>query len=281
MIEKLRKIWNFFGTWTGSIILVLVFIMFFAQAFVIPSGSMRNTLLEGDFLFGKKYVYGIPVPHIPWIEKPILPDFRGDGHLTRGDDPKRGDIVIFRFPLNHKQHFVKRLFAVGGDEVIYTPSALYLRPHEGDEFIDTNFNKSDIVVLLGKKFVKEPLKFKGIHYENGQEFRLSITASFNDQFAMSRIFVSELPALGDNFNDFNAFYKMVEKGKFFMIGDNRDNSNDSRFWGSVDYSLIVGQPWFVYFSLDENRQIRWDRVGRFVDTLQNESRFIKGEENAN
>ena len=66
-----------------------------------------------------------------------------------------------------------------------------------------------------------------------------------------------------------------------MIGDNRDNSNDSRFWGSVDYSLIVGRPWFVYFSLDENRQIRWARVGRFVDTLQNESRFIKGEENAN
>ena len=112
MIEKLRKIWNFFGTWTGSVILVLVFIMFFAQAFVIPSGSMKNTLLKGDFLFGKKYVYGIPVPHIPWIEKPILPDFRGDGHLTRGDDPKRGDIVIFRFPLNHKQHVFLPLVAM-------------------------------------------------------------------------------------------------------------------------------------------------------------------------
>jgi signal peptidase I len=60
----------------------------------------------------------------------------------------------------------------------------------------------------------------------------------------------------------------MDKDNFFMVGDNRDQSNDSRFWGSVPYKNVVGQPWFIYFSWDSNREIRWDRMFRTVDSIE-------------
>jgi len=271
------KFYNFCCSWPGTIAIVLFVIMFVAQAFVIPSGSMKNTLLVGDFLFAKKWVYGIPTPRIPWFEVPILPDFKGNGHLIEGKRPERGEIVVFRNPENTKVHYVKRMFAKGGDEVIFTPDAFYLRPVEGDKFIAENYDASEIVTLMGEKFIKEPYKNKGIRYEENRGFKASILAHYSGKFAMSPVNVSELPKFsidGQNI-EFNAFYKKIPDGEFFMIGDNRDNSNDSRFWGSVPYSLIVGTPWFVYFSMDSKREIRWERVGRFVDTLENNEKFIK------
>ena len=124
--KNLIKLYNFSGTWTGTIIIVLFLIFFVAQSFVIPSGSMKRTLLIGDFLFAKKFSYGIPIPHLPWAEVPVLPDFNGDGHLIAGPHPKRGDIVIFRYPKNNKIHYVKRCVATGGDELIYLPKQLLI-----------------------------------------------------------------------------------------------------------------------------------------------------------
>jgi signal peptidase I len=69
-------------------------------------------------------------------------------------------------------------------------------------------------------------------------------------------------------NKFNSFYYKVPKDNYFMMGDNRDNSNDSRFWGPVPYRYIVGQPWMIYFSWDENFEIRWDRVFKTVDDIE-------------
>ncbi len=106
-MKILSKIYKFLSSWTGTVIVVLFVILFVAQAFVIPSGSMRTTLLEGDFLFVKKFSYGIPTPHIPFVEWQVAPDSDGDGHIIRGEGPKRGDIVVFRYPLNEKMHFVK------------------------------------------------------------------------------------------------------------------------------------------------------------------------------
>ena len=104
MREKLEKIKSFSNSWTGTIIIVLLIIFFVAQAFVIPSGSMKRSLLIGDHLFVKKFSYGIPTPHIPWIEVPVMPDFFGNGHLIEGPKPKRGDIVVFRYPLDTSIH---------------------------------------------------------------------------------------------------------------------------------------------------------------------------------
>ena len=104
MRENLLKLYKFSNSWTGTVIIVLLVIFFVAQAFVIPSGSMIRTLLIGDHLFVKKFAYGVPTPHIPFLEIPLVPNH--DGHLIEGERPKRGDIVIFRYPLDEKVHFV-------------------------------------------------------------------------------------------------------------------------------------------------------------------------------
>ena len=98
MLKILGKIWNFATSWTGAIVLVLFLVFFVGQGFVIPSRSMVGSLFEGDMLFVKKYAYGVSTPRIPWIEVPVLPDFRGDRHLFEGDRPQRGDIVVFNPP---------------------------------------------------------------------------------------------------------------------------------------------------------------------------------------
>ncbi|WP_281950685.1 signal peptidase I [Nitrosophilus kaiyonis] len=249
MKDRLIKFYHWSNTWTGTIVIVLLVIFFVAQAFVIPSGSMKNTLLIGDHLFVKKFAYGIPTPHIPWLEIPVLPDFDKDGHIIAGDKPKRGDIVIFRYPVNEKIHYVKRCVAVGGDYLFIHNKDLYLHPHEGNEFILKNYPKKSIVEINGLLWVKNPYQkdHPGIHHDPNV---------INDGRYPQEIF---------NFGPIE-----VPKDEFFMMGDNRDHSNDSRFWGSVPYRLIVGKPWFIYFSWDKNYEIRWDRMGKSVKQIEEE-----------
>ncbi len=243
----LKKAYNWSSSWTGTIIIVLVIIFFVAQAFVIPSGSMKNTLLIGDMLFVKKFSYGIPTPRIPWLEIKVLPDFNENGHLIEGNRPKRGDIVVFRYPHDEKIHYVKRAVATSGDIVALKDKQLYLHPKEGDEFVKANYPEENIVQIDGKLWVVDPYRkdFKGVHNDpNVTQNGLNPRELFN----MSPIIVPE--------------------DETFMMGDNRDHSNDSRFWGTVPYKYIVGKPWFIYFSWDENYKIRWDRVFRSVDSIE-------------
>lgn len=277
MKKILSKAYRFSSSWTGTVIIVLLIIFFVAQAFVIPSGSMKNTLLIGDHLFVKKYSYGIPTPHIPWLEVPVLPDFNGNGHIISGDKPQRGDIVVFRYPHNPKIHYVKRNFATGGDEVIFDGKAFYLRANEGDEYMKKVFAGREFVTLNDKLFVKEPYSKKGIHYEDGKDLFLTMLSVMQKEgkLAMQPAFVKELPKRNDFSGlNINAFYVKIPAGEFFMIGDNRDNSYDSRFWGSVPYKFIVGKPWFIYFSWDSEYKIRWERIGRFIDTVENNEKYI-------
>jgi signal peptidase I len=221
-----KKIKLFLESWPGTILVVFFVIFFIAQAFIIPTGSMKNTLLIGDGLFGKKFSYGIAIPRIPWIDLDVLPDFDGDGHIFNGDLPQRGDIVIFKYPHNDKVYYVKRLVATGGDYIMLRNKHLYLHLKEGDKFIEEHYNKNTYVDIDNMLWLKDPykLKYKGIHYDN---------ATFPEPLV--------------NFGPVK-----VNDSEYFMMGDNRDHSNDSRFWGSVAYKYIVGKPWFIYFSW-ENR----------------------------
>ncbi len=256
-MKLLNKIGHFINSWTGTIIIVLTVIFFVAQAFVIPSGSMLNTMLIGDNLFVKKYAYGIPTPTIPWIEVKILPDFNDNGHLFEGERPKRGDIVVFRYPLDSKIHFVKRNVAVGGDEVLYTKEGLWVHFKEENPYSQ---NPSKTLQYQGKTFIYDPYlpKHPGVHYESGgvDSFVLLQNAQ---EIAMEPTYLD---------NGELAFYSKIAEDEFFMMGDNRNNSSDSRFWGSVAYRYVIGSPWFIYFSWDNDFNIRWDRIGKSIQSLE-------------
>ena len=271
-MKFLNKLYRFSSTWTGTIIIVLFLIFFVIQSFVIPSGSMKRTLQIGDFLFAKKFSYGTPIPVLPWLQLPLVPDFNGNGHLIEGDKPKREDIVIFLYPKDGKTHFVKRCVATGGDEIVYQDKHLFIHFSEGDAYIKANYKAEKIKEFRGKLWVDNPYmeKYRGIQYspERTSAF-VNLANLAND---MKAIYVKELGEamyLPQSGTKMNAFYKKVEKDEYYMMGDNRDNSADSRFWGSVPYKLVIGKPWFIYFSWDtEKKSIRWDRLGTFIDDLQ-------------
>ncbi|MCH9741104.1 MAG: signal peptidase I [Epsilonproteobacteria bacterium] len=273
-MKFLKALHRFSSTWTGTIIIVLFLIFFVVQSFVIPSGSMKRTMHEGDFLFAKKFAYGTPIPTLPWLEIPLVPDFNNNGHLIEGDKPQREDIVIFRYPKDNKVHYVKRCVATGGDELLYTNKHLLIHFAEGDEYIKKNYPANKILTLRGKLWVDNPYmeKYPGIQYvPKGEHSIFKLLLSQEHMADMSATYVQELgaPVYNVQGRPMNALYKKVEKDHYYMIGDNRDNSNDSRFWGSVSYSLIVGQPWVIYFSWDsDTKKVRWDRVGRAVNTMQ-------------
>ncbi|WP_163534386.1 signal peptidase I [Helicobacter suis] len=265
ILQALRR---FVMRWTGTVVLVLLAIFFVAQAFVIPSRSMVGTLYEGDMLFVKKFSYGIPIPRLPWLDIPLLPDFKGNGHLFEGKRPKRGEVVVFIPPTN-KGYYVKRLFAVGGDEVVFNQEGFYLHPVESEKdpkYIATHFPNHPTKQFLGKDFVFAPYadKHLGIFYSKNNQ-------TFNIMEAIYAHQILNLPGISMRLVDHdgeNIFYVKVEKDHFFMIGDNRDDSSDSRFWGSVPYSHIVGTPWFVYFSLNLTNSIEAGKGSKNIFTVR-------------
>jgi signal peptidase I len=238
---------------------------------------MKRTQLIGDFLFAKKFSYGIPTPHLPWLEIPLLPDFNNNGHLIEGPRPQREDIVIFRYPKNHKIHYVKRCVAVGGDELLYADKKLLIHFHEGEEYIKANYPADKIVSLRGKLWVENPYmdKYPGIQYapEGSNIFEVLLRYyEYNKEIDMMPVNVDGLdaPTYDIAGKGVNALYTKVEDDHFYMMGDNRDNSNDSRFWGSVPYSLIVGKPWLIYMSLEH----------RSYDNVMNGDEYGSGKDNA-
>jgi len=246
MKEFLKKAYKFSNSWTGTLVIVLFVIFFIAQAFRIPSGSMKDSLLIGDHLFAKKFAYGISMPHIPFLEVSIMP-WSDKLRLVDGDTPSRGDIVIFRYPGNVKQHFVKRCVGLPGDELFVADKQLFIHFKEGDEWIKENYKGFELAVYNSKLWVKNPYmkEHPGIHHDE--------KVINNGNYPMPIFYLNPLT---------------VKEGTYFMMGDNRDHSNDSRFWGSVPYDNIEGTPWFIYFSIDHNWEIRWDRIGKTPTDLE-------------
>ena len=182
-----------------AILLALFIRTFVVQAFKIPSGSMKNTLLIGDHILVNKFIYGVKLPYLQRVIIPI-------------GKPKRGDIVVFKFPVEPEKDFIKRVVGIAGDTI------------EGRD----------------KKI-----------YVNGQPIVESYTIKTD-----SNVYPAGLQAR-DNFGPIT-----VPEDSLFVMGDNRDQSFDSRFWGFVDLKVVSGKAFMIYWSWDSNDfSVRWSRLG--------------------
>lgn len=206
-----------------SAILLAAFIMyFFVQAFKIPSGSMRNTLMEGDHLFVNKFIYGVRIP-------------LSGKKVWRFREVKRGDVVVFRFPTEDKnsshygKDFIKRAVAIPGDTLEIRKKAVYVNGQAVEEPY-TNF--AEDYVIPPSRLFPEPGEFQK-QWESG---------------ALAQ-------AVGETVRD-NFGPVTVPPGHYLVMGDNRDRSFDSRFWGPLPDSYLKGRAWVVYLPFRRAKVIR-------------------------
>lgn len=198
-------------SWIIVILVVLVLRSTFVEAMVIPTPSMESTLLMGDALLVNRFIYGVKIP-VPLTNSqiPIIP----------GSLPVRGHIIAFLSPLENK-NIVKRCIAIAGDTV---------------EIIDKN-------LYINGVMVNEP-------YTTHSDWRIFQRINYDKQLYQKTWQQGELyDILGANIRD-NFGPVVVPKNHVFAMGDNRDDSFDSRFWGPLHVKYLLGKPLFVFFSLD-------------------------------
>jgi len=222
-----------------AFILFLIIRIFLVQAFKIPTGSMEGTLLVGDYLLVNKMVYGAKTPRKVPLLNLKLPTIR----LPGLDNPRRCDIVVFEYPKDRDMDFVKRCVAVGGDTVEMRDKVLYINSVPQNE---PYVQQIDPVVRR-------------------DENRFHSTQNF---FWQNEYLVDELAKQpGNNYRPTRDNFGplIVPEGKYFCLGDNRDYSSDSRFWGFVDEELIKGRPLILYYSWDKMHKFpRFGRIGQII-----------------
>lgn len=197
-----------------AILLALFIRTFIVQAFKIPSGSMKPTLLVGDHLLVNKFIYGIKVPYLDRIIIPIK-------------NPQRGDVIVFKYPKDESKDFIKRVIGIEGDVIEIKNKRLYINGEEiTSEYVgvfdDDNYSKAvEETEFLGN------VKHRIWDRENGHDDFGPIT---------------------------------VPEDSVFTMGDNRDNSEDSRYWGFVTLNKIKGKALIIYWS--------WPHWDRFLNIIK-------------
>ena len=216
--EKKSTIRDYYEALLIAIIFVNFARIFAFQAFKIPSGSMEDNLLTGDHIIVNKFIYG-----------PQLPVLQG---LLPLREPRRGDVVVFRYPEQPHVDFVKRVVALPGETVLIRDKRV---------FID------------GKELPEPYVMFKDTRTQH-----------------------SSSPFHRDHFGPYR-----VPAGEYFTMGDNRDNSHDSRFWGTVPRAMIKGRAFMVYwsFELDDQPDSKLEELGMvlrdfFPNTRWNRTAFL-------
>lgn len=192
------------------LLIVLLFRSFLAEPFRIPTGSMMPTLLVGDFILVNKFAYGI---RLPVLDKKII-DI---------GEPERGDVVVFRYPKNPQEDYIKRVIGKPGDEVSYRNKRLYINGKEMPQeshgpYAGTDQESRDLVRRNAESL-----------QENLETVQHRIIAIPGEQVGMD-------------------FTVTVPAGHYFVMGDNRDRSSDSRFWGFVPEQNLVGKAFVIWMA---------------------------------
>jgi len=214
-------------------LVVLLLRAFLAEPFRIPSGSMMPTLLVGDFILVNKFTYGLRMPVTKTKFMPL-------------NEPERGDIVVFRWPVNPKLDYIKRLVGLPGDRVAYRNKTLFV-------------NGEPVPVVPVGAYTPVGSGARALGSIEGEEnlggvVHPVLVNPLAPDFSPSCTFLANREAV-------------VPEGHYLMVGDNRDDSNDGRCWGFVPEENLVGKAFFIWFSFDWKRSgfIAWDRIGRVVD----------------
>jgi signal peptidase I len=218
-----RGYMKFLSVFTCVILVPVFTYIFLYQAFQIPSGAMENTLLIGDHLLVNKYVYGV---RIPWTERRVL-KFR---------DVQHGDVVVFKCPATalseeeRKHHvrkdFIKRTVALPGDQVVIKNKRLY---------INGLLQTEPYAIYRDPKVIPDS--------------RSAVSAA-DFQKAWERGDLAQHSYVRDNFGPVK-----VPAGCYFVMGDNRDGSFDSRFWGPLPAGLLIGKPTRIYFPSNRSQRL--------------------------
>lgn len=207
------------------ILAVLVLRSFLVEPFRIPSSSMVPTLLEGDFILVNKFSYGLRLPVVNY-------------ELLELGAPKRGDVVVFRYPEDPSVDYIKRVVGVPGDRIEIRGKRVFVN---GDEVV-----REDLGRYVGQgRNRKDTGKLRQLEKLPGREHEVLIDPN--------RGGVGNLSVT-------------VPEKAYFMLGDNRDASKDSRFWGFVPEDHLVGKAFFIWMHWDpSNGFIGWHRLGSSID----------------
>jgi len=226
-------------------VLLIVFLLrsFVAEPFKIPSSSMRPTLDVGDFILVNKFAYGL---RLPILEQKIVPT----------SDPQRGDVVVFRYPLNPSQDFIKRVIGLPGDTVVY---------------------KNKQLTVNGVPWTQQSTGtysyLEGLRFETMEQFAEAVPgdgAKKEHSVAVDPMLPAVSPGqvrpfAGRDNCDYNSdgsgFTCKVPSGQYFVMGDNRDRSDDSRYWGFVPDDHLRGRAFFIWFNWDDISGFAFKRVG--------------------
>lgn len=245
-ISRKKWLWDNFVSLGSALLLVLVIRSSVIEAFKIPSGSMIPTLLIGDQIFVNKFAYGLRVPLTDWIgEHPL--------YLFRTSAPSRGDIIVFKYPVDPDIYFIKRVVGIPGDTIEM---------------------KNKVVYVNGKPFERTPVPNDKLdevfgHWlgDSQAEYPRDRMAVYHDKFdkETATIMIDKQSYFSENFEAIK-----VPEGNYFVMGDNRDNSKDSRFWGFVPFENIKGKAFIIWLSIwldfdsPGKSTFRPDRIGTIL-----------------
>jgi len=213
-------------------VILVVFLIrsFLAEPFRIPSGSMMPSLFNGDFILVNKFSYGVRLPVV-------------NERAVRVDDPKRGEVIVFRFPGDLSVNYIKRVVGVPGDHVVYKSKQLFINGKPMEQGERRPYFSPHIGAAAGSMQ-------RATEQLDGRTHDILIAGGTDDGFSEFRV-----PA-----------------GHYFVMGDNRDQSNDSRYWGFVPDQNLVGKAFLIWFSLDTVspdrwiwQRIVWNRIGSSIN----------------
>lgn len=310
-------IFNFAKEMTSALVMAFIAIVYVIQAFKIPTGSMENSLLVGDFLLGLKFIYGAPVIPFTYLKFP--------GITT----PQPGDVVIFKYPGTDRKDYIKRCVAgpgqtieiegtrvlVDNKEIVLPPRGIYSADGNRDPLI-SSFKKLRIpakgdTIIPSKLEVREFLFLKHLVRQENPRKKVSVKYQLyiNGEYANHHQFPTHLQYgqkisfdqikfnVIDRWTDLDIIIKdakannpdketevrmllylndkliesyIVKHDNYFMMGDNRDNSLDSRYWGCVNKKFVKAKAFITYFSLNNQPyyllplKIRWNRIGKLI-----------------